>query len=474
MADDARSTGAAAGASDGPLFHDDDFWDDLLDLIECEQVLPVIGQGVTTIAPADALLAPWLAARLAERMQIDPASLPPDASVSDIVAHVLLEQPDGRDVVSRRLNRILSDRDFPGPGKTLELLASIAGLRVFLSATSDSLLARAIDDVRHGGDCKTRVHAYSPSAASKDLPGRRRALPGSTVFHLLGRASPVGDYVVWDEDLLEFILGLNQHMPVMSNLARDLAEPGVQLLMLGLSYSDWLVRLFLRTMRQGPLSGCSRVTYVADHPDPDLTHTTVMLFSSRLRRIQLIPCDPREFVAELASRWHARHPSAGEGVATLPPAEQVAGPRVFISYASEDEAAAFKLGEGLEWHGVSVWLAPRQLKTGMNYEAELEKAVRECPFFLSVISRTTESQHAGYFFKERKWAAVAAQSMPDRVLNEYYHPVIIDDIEPHAVRNEPVVFETMQRVCLPGGQVTPAFGSRLFALVSQRARESTA
>lgn len=43
----------------------EDFWEDLLELIEGGNVLPVVGQGITTTAPDDALLAPWLAAKLA-------------------------------------------------------------------------------------------------------------------------------------------------------------------------------------------------------------------------------------------------------------------------------------------------------------------------------------------------------------------------------------------------------------------------
>ncbi len=43
-------------------FPNEKFWEVLLDRIDNGFVLPVVGQGVTTIQPEDELLAPWLTA----------------------------------------------------------------------------------------------------------------------------------------------------------------------------------------------------------------------------------------------------------------------------------------------------------------------------------------------------------------------------------------------------------------------------
>lgn len=294
----------------------EDFWDDLLDLIEGGNVLPVVGQGVTTMEPDDALLAPWLAGRLAEKLNLPPAALPPQPSLNDVICRHLVNGGE-RDKVYTRLFRILRD-EAPQPGKTLERLATVSGFRLFLSATFDPLLAQALNAKRHGGQLATRVCAYSPEAEIKDLPARKSALSGSTVYHVLGKVSQVGDYVAWEEDMLEFICGLHQHMPVLTNLARDLADPNLRVLILGLNFSDWLVRFFLRVVRQSRLStGMSRVDYLAEEPVDALPGSLVMFFGSVVKYIQVIPCDPREFVAELASRWTARHP---EGFVPLPSA----------------------------------------------------------------------------------------------------------------------------------------------------------
>ncbi len=452
----------------------DDFWDDLLDLIEGGNVLPVVGQGITTMGPDDALLAPWLALRLAERLNIPATNLPAEPSLHDVICRHLMQGGE-RGAVYTRLFRILRDQPAT-PGPTLQKLASIGGLRLFVSATFDPLLATALNQTRHGGQPITRVCAYSPEAESKDLPSRKRDLPGSTVYHVLGKVSQVGDYVAWEEDMLEFICGLHQHMPVLPNLARDLADPNLRVLVLGLNFADWLVRFFLRVVRQSRLStGMPRVDYMAEGPLTTLPESMVMFFgdvartSGAVKNIQVIPCEPREFVNELARRWELRHPQESGGLLpTLPtsePALEMPRGAVFISYAREDEAAIKRLKAGLEAHGCEVWYDRERLKSGMNFHHQLEDAVkRHCSLFVSVISRNTESQGEAYFHRERNWAAERAAGYPDVRRSEFYHPVVIDDIDLGNVKYEPRAFEGCQRTSLLNGAVTPEWGQRLVNL----------
>jgi hypothetical protein len=49
---------------------DEDFWEDLLTLIDEGKVIPVIGAGVVTRSDDQRLFYPWLAQRLAERLGI--------------------------------------------------------------------------------------------------------------------------------------------------------------------------------------------------------------------------------------------------------------------------------------------------------------------------------------------------------------------------------------------------------------------
>jgi hypothetical protein len=319
---------------------------------------------------------------------------------------------------------------------------------------------------RFGGNPLTRVCAYSPEAETKDLPGRAASLSGTTVYHILGKVSQVGDYVAWEEDMLEFVCGLHQHMPVMPNLSRDFADSKLRFLMIGLHFDDWLVRFFARVVRQCRLSsGMDRIDYLAEQPH-ELSKNLVMFFGSVVRNVQVIPCDPHEFVAELYQRWQDRHPSIADVIASESSGDQPFPPgAIFISYAREDEAAARQLKEGLELVGCRVWYDRERLQTGMDFHNRLEDSIkRDCGLFVSVISHATEGQREAYFHLEWNWAAQRAERYPDQIRGEFYHPVIVDDLTHEEVLHEPRLFATCQRSRLPGGVVNEEFGRRLFSL----------
>ena len=124
---------------------------------------------------------------------------------------------------------------------------------------------------------------------------------------------------------------------------------------------------------------------------------------------------------------------------------------VFISYSRDDLAAATELARGLMAAQVPVWMDKGRLSVGENYERSLEHAVKnDASFFISLISKATESNPDRYVHTERAWAA---QRHVDGYV--YYIPVLLEDLT--KVEREPVEFIRIHRECLPGGRVTPAF-----------------
>jgi TIR domain/SIR2-like domain len=440
---------------------DEDFWEDLLTLIEGGKVIPVIGAGVVTRGDDQALFYPWLARRLAEKLKLrlDAGTTP--LSLNDVATAHLLNRGDSN-VLYTRIARILRE-ECPAPGQALRDLAGISAFNLYLTTTFDPLLQNALDLVRHGGTSATDVFAFFPEAKSKDLERRRRDLRGPTVFHLLGRVSPVPEYVVWEEDMLEFILALNKHMTGMELLGRDLKEHG--LLFLGLHFSDWLVRFFLRVAKQDRLSRIEvHRAYLADTPDDFSPQSLVLFFGLVSPLIHVMQQDPVAFCAELAQRWKAKHPEE-EGrpklrlPATTPDLPEGA---IFVSYAREDEAAAANLVRGLQEAGCTVWYDRERLHAGQQWHNSLEDAVkRRCGLFLSVISHTTEDARQSYYLLERNWAASRAEQFAHD--EEFYIPVVIDDSS-LPTKKEPRVFQQIQATLLPGGAITPDFAVRLLGL----------
>jgi TolB-like protein len=69
---------------------------------------------------------------------------------------------------------------------------------------------------------------------------------------------------------------------------------------------------------------------------------------------------------------------------------------VFISYASADAAVAGALVEALERHGISCWIAPRDVKAGALYADAIVRAISGAKAFVLVLSESAiASSHVG-------------------------------------------------------------------------------
>ena len=143
-------------------------------------------------------------------------------------------------------------------------LARIPKFDYFVSLTFDSLMARALDTVRFGGQAGTREVAFSINQSTAQQDEAQRRPPASTpvVYNLFGRASSSADYAIHDEDVLEFIHRL---------VSRDVTPPewllselrGRHLLILGVHLPDWLGRFVLRAATRDRLLLAQRSYFIA-------------------------------------------------------------------------------------------------------------------------------------------------------------------------------------------------------------------
>lgn len=83
---------------------DSDFWEDLIIFIEEGRVIPVIGESIVTFGAKDENLYAWLALRLADKLQVRLAQLPPDTNQIDPVV-TLLDQSIAKARQTRPANR---------------------------------------------------------------------------------------------------------------------------------------------------------------------------------------------------------------------------------------------------------------------------------------------------------------------------------------------------------------------------------
>ncbi|MSU51303.1 MAG: toll/interleukin-1 receptor domain-containing protein [Opitutus sp.] len=138
-------------------------------------------------------------------------------------------------------------------------------------------------------------------------------------------------------------------------------------------------------------------------------------------------------------------------------------PSVFISYASEDRTAARILRDTLAAAGIEVWYDENELGGGDAWDQKIRRQIRDCDYFMPVISATTEARKEGYFRREWRLATDRSLDMADDVL--FLLPIAIDDTSENGAR-VPEKFFTVQWLRAPGGKSTSALEALIRRLLA--------
>ena len=138
-------------------------------------------------------------------------------------------------------------------------------------------------------------------------------------------------------------------------------------------------------------------------------------------------------------------------------------PSVFLSYASEDRSAAQTLKEALAAVGLEVWYDESGLDGGDAWDQKIRRQIRECDFFMPLISAQTEARPEGYFRREWRLAVERALDMADD--HTFLLPVAIDDTTQAGAR-VPERFLSVHWLRVPGGRPTSALEALSRRLVS--------
>jgi TolB-like protein len=126
---------------------------------------------------------------------------------------------------------------------------------------------------------------------------------------------------------------------------------------------------------------------------------------------------------------------------------------VFLSYASDDREAARSIGDALTSFGLDVWLDQSELGGGDAWDQKIRKQIRECDYFMPIISARTEARLEGYFRREWRLAVERTLDMADDHL--FLLPLVIDNTN-EAQARVPEKFLTVQWLRLPEGRPTAA------------------
>ena len=448
-----------------------DFWDNLLEYIDAQRVVPILGAEllVTRVKERDILLHRYIAERIAQQVDIAiPAELPEEDVLNFVVYRFLEDGQRQREDIYPVIQRLMKEAPLFIP-EPLRKLARISHFNLFVTTSFDSLLEGALKEERSQSASSMKSLAYSPNNV-EDLDRELRLFDGPVVYHLFGRVSAAPDYVITEDDTLEFFSSLQTESKRPEKLFDELKRN--HLLIIGGSFPDWLARFFIRIAKGNRLSMKRELEIVADRRAS--TDKSLVLFLERFSyRTKIFNGGGAvEFVNELSERYQKRHP-LGETPAALPAAATAASPQdcaIFLSYARQDAAAAEKIRDALVEIGWDVWFDKDKLEGGDYFKRKIEQSIQKCSLFLPVISASTRERGEGYFRFEWQKAADRAEFIHHSL--RFIVPLAIDDTPASDDATVPPKFLALTWRRLPGGRPTSEFTEEMKRLLrEQRKRQ---
>ncbi len=415
------------------------FWERVLQRLEEETVVPVLGPDLLTVAGegTETLLYPLLAQKLAGHLGVGSLDLPRGAELQEVSRRYLTKSKDVQEIY-RSLRVVFRELDpIPIPAPLLDL-ARIPSFNLFVTTTFDVLMERAVDDVRFEGQRQTLAFAYAPSDR-QDLPPEFDRLGRPTVFHLLGRLSGTPhSFAVTREDTLEFMDSLQNRGPGF--LFDKFRES--DLLILGSGLSEWLARLLGQS---GP---------GMDAP---------VVFLERAKGTTEAPPveSAVEFVRELDRRWSEFSPQEESVPPSIASSSAMPSGAVFLSCAVEDRGAAESIREALDRAGIDVIVDHDDAPLSPRWEKRLKSVVGLCSAFVPVIS--ARSLNANRRFLRGEWLEAILEAGRAAPTGRFVVPVVIDDTSP----GDPAIpgeFGELTWEKLPGGKPSSEFVKTLVEL----------
>ncbi|MFN2623856.1 MAG: toll/interleukin-1 receptor domain-containing protein [Chthoniobacterales bacterium] len=443
-------------------------WSKLLQSISKGVVIPIIGRDLLQIEieGKSQLLYEYLAQRLARELEVEGCG--PCLSLDQVVAAYLnASRRNSRDDVNVKTFEILAEvqGQVPVP-EPLRKLATIEPLRLFVSTTVDSFLARALDARAD------HVFAYAPNSTLCDIPRDYARSPHRLVFLLFGKISGIPDSALIDEETLEFIWKLHEESMSdrLANLFDELRTK--RLLLIGNAHPDWLARFFVRLSRRERLyAGNETREFVADGVVVSDTHLRDFLenFSPQTKSFGV--ANPIEFVDQLVEKWEAFREKPATPTEVHASFVTQKPPAVFVSYASQDVASVERLQSSLGNAGLDVWFDKGRLGSGDPWWPVIEQNIATCDVFVPVISANTNKRDEGIFIREWNRALERLRDM-DRATARLIHPVIVDETPENAVSFSG--FREFHYTRAQGGEAKPEFIKTLTDIVRERRLKAAA
>jgi len=218
------------------------------------------------------------------------------------------------------------------------------------------------------------------------------------IYYLYGIIDEPASLVLTDDDLLDLIVAIVSKNPALpNNIRSEFQNKENSFLFLGFGLKHWYLRILLHVLR---LNRCESRSFAFEKIDKkhfvDLEQT--VLFYRKGYKIEILEEKVHEFVCELKRRYE-KTLQAEEVKETVQPDLGLC-PKVFLSYASEDEQQAEKLFQNLREAGFEPWWDKDQLRGGDRWDERIEHVLQDVHYVLVLQSSALLDKSFSYVNKE--------------------------------------------------------------------------
>jgi hypothetical protein len=395
----------------------DNDWDILVRSLQRQNCILFVGpdirltEGGRASACPDCLLAEFLVSDMGETWN-ETCSLPS-------VAFRYL-QKFSRDDLQVRVEDFV--RKYEPEAEYLAILNDLAALPFYLVITSlyDSVLQKAFT----AQDKEPVVDSYDfrgGTPANLDIGTVMRPL----IYQLHGAPGSQGHMVLTEQDLIDFLIAIvSKNPPLPPSIAAELQKPARSMLFIGFGIKHWYLRVLLHVLRAANPDSRSFALEAFDDVAPVIRDQMVFFYKSG-HKLEIFDENVSSFAQELRRRFELL---GGFKPQETAPSAFPGGdpPKIFLSYASEDEEFVAKVSDGLRKAGMNPWMdKDGGLAGGDTWNQVIHAEISHSDYFLSFQSQAMLNKTFSYVNTEL--ALAKERQLQVRAPSRYLIPVQIGD-----------------------------------------------
>ena len=288
-----------------------------------------------------------------------------------------------------------------GPSTVHEMLASLP-FSLIVTTSPNQLLAQALRSANKTPSVQ-RYHAWGDKRDNPEFEITGSPL-APVIYHLFGHAEEPESLVLSENDILDFLKAvISGTSPMPNSLLRVLKSKEQSFLFLGFGVRRWDLRMLLKVLLKSWEQDQGSIAAESLEGLADSDCEEMALFYQRGTRVEIEDTDAETFLTQVSQKLQAAGGYAGKNT-TL-----VARPRVFVSYAREDNELASRVYNALLQQQFDPWLDTQSLAGGVEWNPQIESEIASADFALVLYTEMFCRKTANYVNKEVALATDRAQ-----------------------------------------------------------------